>query len=145
MKNDLQASGGCHCGNIRYVVELPVAIADISARHCSCSYCTRHGAIYGAHPDAHLVVTIRDQQATTRYQFASKTTDFLICTHCGIPTLVLDEIEGKIYALLKLNTLDEPPAYPDAPRMSMEGEDESARRYRRPQTWIGEVRIMSPP
>ena len=145
MKNDFQAAGGCHCGNIRYVVELPVAIGDIPARHCSCSYCTRHGAIYGAHPHAHLVVAIRDQQAATRYQFASKTTDFLICTRCGIPTLVLDEIEGEIYALLKLNTLDEPLAYPNAPRMSMEGEDVSERRNRRQQTWIGEVRIMSPP
>ncbi len=61
-------------------------------------------------------------------------TDFLVCTRCGIPTLVLDEISGRTYALLKLNTLDDSPALPAAPSISMAGEEVEARRERRQVT-----------
>ncbi len=139
----IEYEGGCHCGNIRYKVSLPVPLTELAARYCSCGYCTRHGGIYAAHPDAGLIITIKATGKTNRYRFASMSTDFLICTRCGIPTLVLDEIGNSTYALLKLSTLDNPPVLPDAPSISMAGEDVEVRRKRRQATWIGDVRICS--
>ena len=134
-------AGGCHCGNIRYEACLPVPLTELRARYCNCGYCARHGGIYAAHPDAALIITIKDKNKTNRYRFASMSTDFLVCTRCGIPTLVLDEIGGTTYALLKLNTLDSPPVVPDAPSISMEGENVEVRKKRRQVTWIKNVVI----
>ncbi len=136
-------AGGCHCGNIRYQVSFSVPLTELPARYCNCGYCTRHGGIYAAHPDAALIITIKDMDKINRYRFASMSTDFLVCARCGIPTLVLDEIRGTTYALLKLNTLDKPPVLAVAPSISMAGENVEVRKKRRQLTWIKNVVIHS--
>ena len=128
-------SGGCHCQNIRYTATIPFAIDELAIRSCPCGYCRLHGGIYGAHPDMSVEVDVKISQEVTKYRFASCTTDFMICKKCGIIAIVTDEIDSQHYALLRINTLDDPIVRKEIPIVNNEGEDSKARRERRKAKW----------
>src|SRR4051812_45409182 len=48
--------GGCHCGNIRIVVELPTAPEATALRACGCAFCRAHGVRTVADPSGVLKV-----------------------------------------------------------------------------------------
>ncbi len=103
----ITASGGCHCGVVRFTVRFadPPVLLD-----CNCSICTKTGFL-------HLIASADDftliagSEALTDYRWGSGTARHLFCRHCGIKSFyvprshpdgfsvnwrALDDVEGVV-------------------------------------------------
>jgi hypothetical protein len=80
MREAKSFAGGCHCGQVRFEVELDPSRPVIS---CNCSMCRRMGSLLAfVSPDS---FTLRSgQDALTDYQFNQKVIHHLFCSRCGI-------------------------------------------------------------
>ena len=75
--------GACHCGAVRFTVELPFGLS--SARRCTCSLCRMRGAIaVTALRDGLRITQGEDKLAT--YRFNTKVAEHHFCRDCGIYT-----------------------------------------------------------
>lgn len=139
----MQFHGKCHCGNITFSLTWEPDPVDIPARACDCSFCTRHGAAWTSHPDAVLAVRVREPSLVNRYAFGTGTADFHICARCGVAPLVTCRVEGRLYAVVNVNTLDdiEPSMLQHRPA-SFSEEDATAKLSRRQRNWIANVTIV---
>jgi hypothetical protein len=119
------------------------ASPQISARACGCTFCLKHGGVWTSHPTASLEVLIQDASLAGKYSFATKTAEFHICSRCGVVPLVTSRMEGRVYAVVNINTFDEiDRSMLRASPATFEGEDESARLERRRQNWIPDVKFI---
>ena len=148
MSNALLIEGGCHCRAIRYELHWPNPgePARIPARRCGCSYCTRIDGVWTSHPEASLTILLESGLSPKPYRFATGTADFLVCMRCGITPLVTCEIEGRLYAVVNVNTFDdsdEPAFALDVSDTDFEGENLEARLSRRQARWISRVERVS--
>ena len=77
----MKAEGGCHCGAVRFVAELPDP--PVPALDCNCSDCSMTGFLHiiVPHEDFELV-TGRD--ALTSYRFGTGAAEHLFCGTCGV-------------------------------------------------------------
>ncbi len=72
-------SGGCHCGSVRFQVE----VKEYKATECNCSICTKKGFL-------HLIVSpeqfllLSDNESLTNYTFNTHTAKHTFCRICGI-------------------------------------------------------------
>jgi hypothetical protein len=72
--------GGCHCGAVRFEIEIP---AELTAYRCNCSICAKTGFI-------HLFVEsgrfrlLDGEKNLTEYQFHTHTARHLFCRTCGV-------------------------------------------------------------
>jgi hypothetical protein len=137
-------AGGCHCGNIRFMLTwLPEpAQAQIPARACGCTFCRKHGGVWTSCPGGALAVTVRDAALVHDYAFGTRTADFHVCRVCGVVPFVTSRIAGRLYAVVSVNALEgvEPGRLAHAPA-DFAGETEAQRLERRQRYWIGDVRI----
>ena len=130
--------GGCHCGNIRYVLHSALALRQLPLRACQCSFCRKQGAVYSSDPNGKLEVRVVAPETTMRYRFASQEVGFLVCTCCGVMPLATTVINGKEYGIINANTLDD---RLDASVTAVDHEVESPEEgeARRQRNWIGKV------
>ena len=76
----MRRAGGCHCGAVRFTVDVPEAVMLLD---CNCSICTANAYL-------HLIVAAdafvldRGGDALTEYRFASSVARHLFCATCGI-------------------------------------------------------------
>ena len=136
--------GSCHCGNIAFALHWTPEPAEIPARACTCSFCTRHGAVWTACPTGSLKVFVRDPERVEVYSFDTKTADFHVCSICGLVPLATSRIDGRLHAVVGVNAFDNVDA--SLLRRSaahLEGEDEATRLARRRRNWIGDVEIIA--
>lgn len=103
----MQHAGGCHCGNLRYVLATQLALTELPLRACQCTFCRAHGALSTSDPKGSVQFTFKDEGQLTRYRFGQRTADFLICGVCGIYIGAEMEHDGRRYAIINTNTLDE--------------------------------------
>lgn len=75
--------GQCHCGTVRFAVELAGGFETI--RRCTCSYCRMRGAVV-AMAGAGGVRILQGAEALTQYRFHSGTALHFFCARCGIYT-----------------------------------------------------------
>jgi hypothetical protein len=117
---------------------LPFEGSSIPVRRCSCSFCTKHGAVYTSHPEGSLRAVIRGP--VTTYCFATRTAQFYVCSSCGVVAFVTSEIEGSLRAVVNVNTLQgiEIDRF-DEHTTRFDGESRQARLDRRARTWISTV------
>jgi hypothetical protein len=73
----------CHCGAVRFEVDLPSGLID--PRHCNCSMCRRRGAIIATAPVGALRVT-HGADHLRCYQFNTNIAKHFFCPTCGIYT-----------------------------------------------------------
>ena len=133
----------CHCGNIRLSLEWPGEAAEIPARACDCTFCVKHGGVWTSHPRSALTVNIGDPALASEYAFGTRTATFHVCSRCGAVPVVTSEIDGKLYAVVNVNTFDNfDPARLNRSPSHFEGEDVDSRLARRQRNWIGNVRIV---
>lgn len=72
--------GSCHCGAVRYTVELDTTASAIT---CNCSMCGRAGTLLQFVPPDKF--TLEQGEANlTDYQFAKHVIHHLFCKTCGI-------------------------------------------------------------
>jgi hypothetical protein len=132
--------GRCHCGNLSFELDWRGDPAEIPARACGCSFCLRHGNVWTSHPGSRLTVAVGDAALLSRYAFGTGTATFHLCGRCGVVPVVTSEIEGRVYAVVNVNTFEGV----EASRLrrasaDFEGEETGARLARRKRNWIAEV------
>ena len=139
-KPSVLISGSCHCTNISFVLEWRPEPAEIPARACTCSFCTRHGGVWTSCPTGSLTVRIRNASRASTYSFGTKSADFHVCTHCGVVPVVTSRIEGRLFAVASVNAFDDvDPSLLRRTLSTLDDEDESTRLARRMRNWIGDV------
>ena len=71
--------GGCHCGNIRFQVEMDIK----EVMSCNCSICSMRGHLLAFTPadNFHL---LKGEAFLSDYQFRRKNIHHLFCKVCGI-------------------------------------------------------------
>lgn len=135
--------GSCHCGNIAFVLDWGSEPAQIPARACTCTFCTRHGGVWTASPGGSLRITVRDDARVSRYEFGTRTAQFHVCAGCGIVPVATSRIDGDLYAVVNVNTFEGiDPAMLQPASSSFDGETESERLARRKLRWIGDVAFV---
>jgi hypothetical protein len=72
-------TGGCHCGNVRYEVD----IALENAMECNCSHCSKKGFLLAFAPKENFR-TETDESTLGEYRFNKKAIAHLFCPTCGI-------------------------------------------------------------
>lgn len=72
--------GGCHCGAVRFHVEIDLAQTAVT---CNCSMCARAGTILSFVPASRFVLE-QGEASLTDYQFHRKIIHHLFCKTCGI-------------------------------------------------------------
>jgi hypothetical protein len=132
----MRYQGRCHCGNLELEFETARAPEALELRACSCSFCTRHGAIAATDPDGRLEIRVRDPAGLSRYVFGLRTAEFLVCRSCGTYVAAVCSTGGATYATLNVNVLDDRVAFTQRPRpVEYDGETAEARLARRKRVW----------
>lgn len=134
--------GKCHCGNIAFSLAWEPDPAEIPARACGCSFCTKHGGVWTSNPKGALEVMVRDSALVSRYAFGTRTAEFHICARCGIVPVVTSSIDGHLYAVVSVNAFEgvEPSLLRRSPA-NFDGEGTDSRLARRKRNWIANVVI----
>src|SRR5688572_4933314 len=73
-------TGGCHCGQVRYQVQIDLTAPVIS---CNCSMCGKVGSLLSFVP-AQQFTLLSGDDALTDYQFNKHVIHHLFCKVCGI-------------------------------------------------------------
>jgi hypothetical protein len=134
--------GACHCRNITFTLDWdPV---EIAARACSCTFCTKHGAVWTAKPDAVLRVQVADRALVSQYEHGSRTANFHVCTRCGVVPVVTSDIDGVTYAVVNVHAFEGvDPAIVRVAPANLDGEATDARLARRARHWITHVEMSA--
>lgn len=133
-------TGSCHCRNISFTLECESDPTGIPARGCTCSFCTKHGAVWASFSAGSLKVAVKEPALVSKYAFGTKTAEFHLCARCGVVPVVISRIEGRLYAVVNANTFEGVESsllqYASA---SFDGESEETRLARRKRNWIANV------
>ena len=78
-------TGGCHCGAIRYEVQLP---ASVEVEDCNCSICSKSGYLHLIVPHRHFSLLSGEGELIT-YTFNSGVAKHKFCRHCGIKSFYI--------------------------------------------------------
>jgi hypothetical protein len=140
----MQIEGKCHCGNIAYTLEWPAAVSDIAVRACGCSFCVKHGGNWTSHREASLSAKLAGEAPVTRYRFGTGTSDFYLCTRCGVVPFVTSAIDERLYAVVNANTFEGIDlASLKRSSTNFDGEGVGERLERRRRNWIADVSISA--
>ncbi|MFL6663227.1 MAG: GFA family protein [Rhizobacter sp.] len=132
--------GGCACGNITFELDWDPAPLEIPARACGCSFCVKHCGVWTSNPNGALRVAVKAPSLVSKYAFETGTAHFLVCSRCGVVPVVVSEIDGRLYAVVNVNTfVDVDPALLRRVPASFDGETTDSRLARRQRNWIGNV------
>jgi hypothetical protein len=138
-------AGGCHCGNIRLTLSGMPGDTIVAARECGCSFCSKHGGLWTAHPAASLALLIARPGEVARYAFGTKSADFHVCRVCVVVPLVTSSIEGRLYAVVSVRALEGIDlARIERRAADFEGEALATRLARRVRGWIPQVTFAPP-
>ena len=76
----MKATGGCHCGAVRFSVEVP---REVDLLECNCSICRKSGFLHliVAGPDFTIE---RGEGELLSYRFGTGMAEHLFCRVCGI-------------------------------------------------------------
>ena len=72
--------GGCHCGRVRFEVDVPVLPEVVD---CNCSVCRMTGFLHLIVPAARFRL-LSGAEELTDYRFNTGAARHLFCRHCGI-------------------------------------------------------------
>jgi hypothetical protein len=95
--------GGCHCGRVRYSVELDGLGKPVA---CNCSRCQKLASLLVFAPASAFTLEKGDGE-TTEYLFNHKTIQHLFCRTCGIESFALSRRpDGTEMVAINVNCLD---------------------------------------
>lgn len=80
MSGTVPRTGGCHCGGVRFAVELPT---ELRGARCNCSVCSMKGVVMVAAPGEALRVTAGEDLLSV-YRFNTMAAAHHFCSRCGI-------------------------------------------------------------
>lgn len=73
-------SGGCHCGKVRYRVNIDLSKPVLA---CNCSICSRSGYLLTFVPAGEFTL-LSGEEVLTDYVFGHKRIHHLFCSACGV-------------------------------------------------------------
>lgn len=88
--------GQCHCGSVKFTVQLTNGLVD--TRRCNCSMCKRRGAVVASIELEDLNI-IEGHDLLSLYQFNTHTAKHYFCSICGIYTHHQRRSNPKLYAI----------------------------------------------
>jgi hypothetical protein len=136
-------NGKCHCGNITFSLTWEPDPAEIPARACDCSFCTKHGGVWTSNPRGVLEVVVKDPSLVSKYAFGTRTAEFHVCARCGIVPVVTSRIDDQLYAVVSVNAFEGiDPSRLRRASASFDGEGKESRLARRKRNWIAKVRYI---
>lgn len=136
--------GSCHCGNIHFDLTWPDGVSEIPVRNCGCTFCRKHGGAWTSHTGSSLDARLDNPARVTKYRFGTATADFHLCASCGVVPFVVSEIDGRLYAVVNVNTFDSAGDYSfSSSATDFDGEDTGSRLERRQRNWIPQVKITA--
>lgn len=96
----MRATGGCHCGAIRFEVDLPEPLVALD---CNCSICTKKGFLHVIVDKSAFRATDEESLLAT-YTFGTHVAKHHFCKRCGIhpfyvPRSHPDSIDVNLRAL----------------------------------------------
>ena len=127
--------GRCHCGAIGFTFRTSRPPAQWTVRACQCSFCRAHGARTISDPTGSVTFQITEASKLKRYRFGTRSSDFLVCSDCGVYVAALLTSSKGQFATLNINTIRAPLDVPEAVPVSYEGEQREQRESRREQRW----------
>ena len=115
--------GSCHCGAVKYEVELDLAAGT---GRCNCSICAKRRS-WGAVVKPEAFKLLSGEESLSDYQFGSKQAHHKFCRRCGIASFghgYIEEIGGAYYSV-NIACLDDvdPTELASAPVQYMNGRD----------------------
>jgi|HubBroStandDraft_4_1064222.scaffolds.fasta_scaffold1021677_2 hypothetical protein len=130
-------SGGCHCGNIGVRLQLSRPPEFMPLRSCACSFCRSHGTRTVSDRDGCVEIAASDWSLVERYQFGSRTADYLLCRRCGVYVGAVCETGSGLRAVVNVNCLSDRAAFTQTPAApDYDGEATDARLDRRATNWM---------
>ncbi len=88
--------GSCHCGAVKFKVNLADGLID--PRRCNCSMCRRRGAVVASVP-LDLLTIEKGKDVLSTYQFNTKTAKHYFFLKCGIYTHHQRRSNPGLYAI----------------------------------------------
>jgi hypothetical protein len=129
-------TGSCHCGNVQIQFESELDPAKIPLRACSCSFCRSHGARTLTDADGSVTFWVQEPDLLSRYRWALRTADFLVCSRCGNYCGAVIAQGDEQRASVNANLLHDRKVFDrPAQTVSYEGETHDARIARRMKNW----------
>lgn len=98
------STGGCHCGAVRFSVELD---ETTPVSRCNCSVCTKISpTVRIVKPAAFTLLSAEDQLAT--YEWGAKISRRFFCPRCGVHCFARGHLEdiGGDYVSVNMNCVD---------------------------------------
>ena len=102
--SELVARGGCHCGRVRFQVQVE---KHIVAHRCNCSICHMLGFVHLIVPAAHFRL-LQGEGDLREYRFNSGVARHLFCGHCGIKSFYVPRSNPDGFSV-NLRCVDLPP------------------------------------
>ena len=99
----MKATGGCHCGAVRFEAELPEP--PVPALDCNCSVCSMTGFLHIIVPHADFTLE-QGAEALTSYRFGTGAAEHLFCKICGIKSFYQPRSHSDCWSL-NANCFDE--------------------------------------
>ncbi len=130
-------TGGCHCKNIKIELDTQLKPAEFEPRACDCSFCRQHQARAVSDPNGALRIKVADGTQLSRYQFAMKSIEFLVCRTCGVyvAPFMPDPTDEKAYGSLMISALDERDGFSHPEAKNYDAQDKDDRTARRRRVW----------
>jgi hypothetical protein len=144
---DVVYEGSCHCGAIGFRYHTARHPGSWSVRACQCAFCRAHQAVSTSDPEGQIEFTAVRPALLGRYRFARRTTDFLVCSQCGVYIGAMIETPRGRFGIINVNALNPVPAEVAAPvPMEYEAESHEQRIARREQRWsqVGDAGLQLP-
>jgi hypothetical protein len=136
----MEHQGGCHCNNLRLHMRLTKPPAENLVRSCACSFCRAHATRTVSDPDGQVVVQASDWSLVGRYQFGSRTADYVLCRRCGVYVGAVCETASGLRAVINTHCLRDRAAFTrEAARPDYDNETVDQRLARRAANWMPAV------
>jgi hypothetical protein len=136
-------TGSCHCRNITFRLNWTPEPTEITARACTCSFCSKRGGVWTSCPAGALKISVRDPALLSRYLFGTRTAEFLVCSKCGGAPAVTSLIKNHLYAVVSVNAFDNvDSSMIRCAAATFDEETEEARLTRRTRNWISRVTVV---
>jgi hypothetical protein len=133
----MEYSGGCHCANMHVRLRLTKAPEQTPVRTCTCSFCRSHNPRMVSDPEGLLDVQADDWSLVERYQFGTRTCDFLICRRCGVFIAAVADMAEGTRGVVNVNCLEDRSLFTLVAAMhEFQGETIDSRLSRRAANWM---------
>jgi hypothetical protein len=126
----------CHCRNVEVRFETHKPATEIQPHSCQCTFCTRHRSRTVADRQGRATIRVRDETQLSRYQWGTRSAEFLVCRNCGGYAGAVMTSGARKYMVVNVNLVDDPSQFtqPAVP-VNYDAETPEERRKRREAVW----------